>query len=130
MKKSPKKQGEKIVKGINRATRKQYSSEEKIRIVLDGLSGEDSIAELCRREGISQGIYYKWSKHCPEVHVLMHERGLRGDREEAACWRHSVWHSSFLIDKMNFRSPVIQFFKSIKKVVTWYMLQKSFLYAV
>jgi len=54
--------GEKIVKDIKRATRKQYSSEEKIRIVLDGLRGEDSIAVLCRREGISQGIYYKWSK--------------------------------------------------------------------
>ena len=54
--------GEKIVKDIKRATRKQYSSEEKIRIVLDGLRGEVSIAELCRREGISQGIYYKWSK--------------------------------------------------------------------
>ena len=49
--------GEKIVKDIKRATRKHYSSEEKIRIVLDGLRGEDSIAELCRREGISQGIY-------------------------------------------------------------------------
>jgi transposase len=46
--------GAKIVKDIKRATRKQYSSEEKIRIVLDGLRGEDSIAELCRREGISQ----------------------------------------------------------------------------
>ena len=45
--------GEKLVKDIKRATRKQYSSEEKIRIVLDGLRGEDSIAELCRREGIS-----------------------------------------------------------------------------
>ena len=54
--------GEKIVNDIKRATRKHYSSEEKIRIVLDGLRGEDSIAELCRREGISQGIYYKWSK--------------------------------------------------------------------
>ena len=54
--------GEKIVKDIKRATRKHYSSEEKIRIVLDGLRGEDSIAELCRREGISQGIYYKCSK--------------------------------------------------------------------
>jgi transposase len=54
--------GEKIVKDIKRATRKQYSSEEKIRIVLDGLRGEDRIAELCRREGISQGIYYKWFK--------------------------------------------------------------------
>ena len=48
--------GEKIVKEIKRATRKQYSSEEKIRVVLDGLRGEDSIAEVCRREGISQDI--------------------------------------------------------------------------
>jgi len=46
--------GEKIVKDIKRATRKHYSSEEKIRIVLDGFRGENSIAELCRREGISQ----------------------------------------------------------------------------
>ena len=53
---------EKIVKDIQRAKRKQYSAEEKIRIVLDGLRGEDSIAELCRREGIFQGVYYKWSK--------------------------------------------------------------------
>ncbi len=54
--------GEKIVKDIKRATRKHNSSEEKIRIVLDGLRGEDSISEPCRRGGISQGIYYKWSK--------------------------------------------------------------------
>ena len=54
--------GERIVKDIKRKTRKQYSAEEKIRIVLDGLRGEESVAELCRREGISQGIYYKWSK--------------------------------------------------------------------
>ena len=67
--------GEKIVKDIKRATRKHYSSEEKIRIVLDGLRGEDSIAELCRREGISQGIYYKWSKDFMEVG----KRQLAGD---------------------------------------------------
>lgn len=54
--------GERIVKDIKRQTRKQYSAEEKIRIVLDGLRGEESIAELCRKEGIAQGLYYKWSK--------------------------------------------------------------------
>ena len=48
--------GEKLVKDIKRATRKQYSSEEKIRIVLDGLRGEDSIAELCRREPLSRFV--------------------------------------------------------------------------
>ena len=53
---------EKFVKDIRRATRKRHSSEEKIRIVLDGLRGDDSIAELCRREGIAQSLYYSWSK--------------------------------------------------------------------
>jgi transposase len=54
--------GERIVKDIKRQTRKQYSAEEKIQIVLDGLRGEKSIAELCQQEGIAQGLYYKWSK--------------------------------------------------------------------
>ena len=53
---------EQTVKNIRRKTRKQYSAEEKIRIVLEGLRGEESIAELCRREGINQNSYYKWSK--------------------------------------------------------------------
>jgi transposase len=53
--------GANIVKDIKRTTRKLYSSEEKIRIVLDGLCGQNRIADLCRREGIFQGIYYKWS---------------------------------------------------------------------
>ena len=59
--------GERIVKDIKRKTRKQYSAEEKIRIVLDGLRGEESIAELCRQEGIAQGLYYKWSKDFMEA---------------------------------------------------------------
>ena len=58
---------EPIIKDIKRKTRKQYGAEEKIRIVLDGLRGEDSIAELCRREGIAQGLYYKWSKDFMEA---------------------------------------------------------------
>jgi transposase len=58
---------EKVVKDIRRATRKRHSAEEKIRIVLDGLRGEDSIAELCRREGIAQSLYYKWSKEFLEA---------------------------------------------------------------
>ncbi len=58
---------DRIIKDIKRKTRKHYSAEEKISIVLEGLRGEDSIAELCRREGISQGIYYKWSKDFMEA---------------------------------------------------------------
>ena len=53
---------EAIVREIKRRTRKKYSSEEKIRIVLEGLRGEMSIAELCRKEGIHENVYYKWSK--------------------------------------------------------------------
>ena len=80
MRKTTKSRGEKIVKDIKRATRKHYSSEEKIRIVLDSLRGEDSIAELCRREGIAQGIYYKWSKDFMEAG----KKRLAGDTARAA----------------------------------------------
>jgi len=59
--------GAQAITDIRRATRKQYSAEEKIRIVLDGFRGEESIAELCRREGIAQSIYYKWSKEFLEA---------------------------------------------------------------
>ena len=64
---TPKSSSERIVKDIRRATRKQYSAEEKIRIVLDGLRGEHSIAELCRREGIAESLYYTWSKEFLEA---------------------------------------------------------------
>ena len=55
------------IRDIRRRTRKQYSTEEKIRIVLAGLRGEDSIAELCRREGIAESLYYSWSKEFLEA---------------------------------------------------------------
>src|SRR5476649_1949254 len=71
---------ERIVKNIRRATRKQYSAEEKIRIVLDGLRGEHSIAELCRREGIAESLYYTWSKEFLEAG----KRRLAGDTARAA----------------------------------------------
>ena len=62
-----KRSAEKTVRDIRRATRRHYSAEEKIRIVLDGLRGEDSIAELCRREGINSNVYYRWSKEFLEA---------------------------------------------------------------
>ena len=71
---------EKVVKEIRRATRKQHSAEEKIRIVLSGLRGEDSIAELCRREGIAQSVYYSWSKEFLEAC----KRRLAGDTARQA----------------------------------------------
>src|SRR5215216_1624072 len=74
---------EQVVKDIRRATRRQFSAEEKIRIVLSGLRGEDSIAELCRREGIVQNLYYRWSKDFLEAG----KKSLAGDTSRAATPR-------------------------------------------
>ena len=71
---------ERVLKDIRRATRRHFSAEDKIRIVLDGLRGEDSIAELCRREGIAQSLYYVWSKEFLEAG----KRRLAGDTARAA----------------------------------------------
>ena len=69
-----------VLKDIRRATRRQFSAEEKIRIVLEGLRGEESIAELCRREGIASSMYYGWSKEFLEAG----KRRLAGDTARAA----------------------------------------------
>lgn len=71
---------EKTVKDIPRATRKQYLAEEKIRIILDGLRGEESIAKLCRHEGIAQSLYYSWSKEFLEAG----KKRLAGDTARSA----------------------------------------------
>ena len=71
---------EQVVKDIRRVTRKHYSAEEKIRVLLDGLRGEDSIAELCRREGINQNLYYRWSKEFLEAR----KKRLAGDTAREA----------------------------------------------
>ena len=75
-----KRPAEQVVKDIRRATRRHFSAEDKIRIVLDGLRGEDSIAELCRKEGIAQSLYYTWSKEFMEAC----KRRLAGDTARAA----------------------------------------------
>ena len=81
LKKSPAKApAERVVKDIRRQTRRHFSAEDKIRIVLDGLRGEDSIAELCRKEGIAQSLYYTWSKEFMEAG----KRRLAGDTARAA----------------------------------------------
>ena len=69
-----------MIKDIRRATRRHFSAEDKIRIVVDGLRGEDSIAELCRKEGIAQSLYYTWSKEFMEAG----KRRLAGDTARAA----------------------------------------------
>ena len=75
-----KKPAEQVMKDIRRATRRHFSAEDKIRIVLDGLRGEDSIAEICRKEGIAQSLYYTWSKEFMEAG----KRRLAGDTARAA----------------------------------------------
>ena len=71
---------EAVLKDIRRATRRQFTAEEKIRIVLEGLRGEESIAELCRREGIASSMYYGWSKEFLEAG----KKRLAGDTARAA----------------------------------------------
>jgi transposase len=71
---------ETVVREIKRNTRRKLTAEEKIRIVLEGLKGEDSIAEICRREGIAPSMYYKWSKGFLEAG----KRQLNGDTKREA----------------------------------------------
>ena len=77
---SAKRPAEQVVKDIRRATRRHFSAEDKIRIVLEGLRGDDSIAELCRKEGIAQSLFYTWSKEFMEAG----KRRLAGDTARAA----------------------------------------------
>ena len=73
-------EAEKAVRDIRRATRRLYSAEEKVRIVIAGLRGEDSVAELCRKEGINQNLYYRWSKDFLEAG----KKRLEGDTTREA----------------------------------------------
>ena len=69
-----------VLRDIRRVTRKHHSAEDKIRIVLEGLRGEDSIAEICRRAGIAESLYYSWSKEFLEAG----KKRLAGDTARAA----------------------------------------------
>ncbi len=80
MKPKTRKNPESVVREIKRKTRRKFNSEEKIRIILEGLKGEDSIAEICRREGIAPGVYYKWSKAFLEAG----KKRLKGDTAREA----------------------------------------------
>ena len=75
MQPKPQNNPESVVREIKRNTRRKFNSEEKIRIILEGLKGEDSIANICRKEGIAPSVYYKWSKSFLEAG----RRKLNGD---------------------------------------------------
>ena len=77
---TPETPSERIVRDIRRATRKHHSAEDKIRTVLEGLRGEHSIAEICRREGLAESLYYSWSKEFLEAG----KRRLAGDTARSA----------------------------------------------
>jgi transposase len=77
---NPKSSVEKRIKEIRRNTRRKYSAEEKVRIVIEGLRGEDSIAGLCRKEGTNQNLYYRWSKDFLEAG----KKRMKGDIEREA----------------------------------------------
>ena len=72
---------EKVVQEIRRKTRRQFSAEEKIRIVLEGLRGEESIASLCRREGLNPNLYYRWSKEFLEAGKKRVKGGAKLDHD-------------------------------------------------
>ena len=122
---SPRSPAEKAVRDIRRKTRKQYSAEEKIRIILDGLRGDESVAALCRREGIAESLYYSWSKEFLEADGLFSPKMvsvpvLRGDAVLAASWpdvRAHPW-TSFATEPTLIEDPrVDEALRRLRKVV-------------
>ena len=101
---------ESLVKEIKRNTRRKFNSEEKIRIILEGLRGEDSIANICRKEGIAPSIYYKWSKAFLEAG----KRQLNGDtireagRNEVSGFRNENEQSKKLVAELSLKNRVLK----------------------
>ena len=101
---------EQTVRNIHRKTRKQYSSEEKIRIVLEGLRGESTVAELCRREGIAQSLYYKWSKEFLEAgkQRLAGNTKRQADSQEVSEMRHENEQLKQLVAELALKNRVLK----------------------
>jgi transposase len=101
---------ESVVREIKRRTRRKFNSEEKIRIILEGLQGEDSIANICRREGIAPGIYYKWSKAFLEAG----KRQLSGDtvreasRDEVSELRNENEQLKQLVAELSLKNRILK----------------------
>jgi len=101
---------EKIVREIKRKTRRKFSAEEKIRIVLEGLRGEETIAELCRREGISPNLYYNWSKEFLEAgkRRLMGNTRRQADSSEVQNLRSENNQLKHLVADLSLRNAVLK----------------------
>lgn len=99
-----------VVKEIRRRTRRKYSSEEKIRIVLDGLRGEDGIAEICRREGIPNNLYYRWSKDFLEAGKkrLMGDTAREANSTEVTDLKKENDHLKQLVAEMALKNRVLK----------------------
>ena len=105
-----KKDVETTVREIRRKTRKKYSAEEKIRIVLEGLRGDDSIAELCRREGIHPNMYYKWSKEFLEAgkQRLLGDTRREADNQEVQSMRTENEQLKQLVAELSLKNRVLK----------------------
>lgn len=105
-----KKSSEATVRNIRRKTRKRYSAEEKIRIVLDGLRGETTIAELCRQEGINQNLYYKWSKEFLEAgkQRLAGNTNRQATSDEVKDLRREMDQLKLLVAELSLKNRVLK----------------------
>ena len=99
-----------VVREIKRKTRRRFSAEEKIRIVLEGLKGEDSIAGLCRREGISPNLYYNWSKEFLEAgqQRLMGNTKRQADSTEVTDLRRENDQLKHLVADLSLKNVVLK----------------------
>ena len=107
---SEKRDPEKIVREIKRKTRRKFSAEEKIRIVLEGLGGEETLAELCRREGISPNLYYNWSKEFLEAgkRRLMGNTNRQADSAEVARLRRENGQLKHLVADLSLNNAMLK----------------------
>jgi transposase len=101
---------ESVVREIKRKTRKQYSAEEKIRIVLEGLRGEESIATICRREGINTNMYYRWSKEFLEAGKkrLLGDTAREANSEEVTELRDENEQLKQLVAELSLKNRVLK----------------------
>ena len=101
---------EATVRSIRRRTRKKYSAEDKIRVVVEGLRGESTIAELCRKEGISQSLYYKWSKEFLEAGKarLAGNTKREADSEEVKEMRAELDQLKLLVAELSLKNRVLK----------------------
>jgi transposase len=104
------KEVEATVREIRRRTRKKYSAEEKVRIVLEGLRGEEKVAELCRREGIHQNMYYKWSKEFLEAgkQRLVGDTKRDADSQEVEAMRSENEQLKAVVAELTLKNRVLK----------------------